>query len=98
MKMYKRLILTYIVKYHRVDFGLLIAELRMTEVQIAELVSELKSEGFITVKDQRYELSTLGKEQAFSIWNEWSVYNDEKREKTGQKFEWDYLYIPANMI
>ena len=68
--MYKRLILTYIDKYHRVDFGLLIAELRMTEVQIAELVSELKSEGFITVKDQRYELSTLGKEQAFSIWNE----------------------------
>ena len=49
------------------------------------------------MKDQRYELSTLGKEQAFSIWNEWSVYNDEKREKTGQKFEWDYLYIPANM-
>ena len=42
MKMYKRLILTYIDKYHRVDFGILIAELRMKEFQISELVSELK--------------------------------------------------------
>ena len=48
MKMYKRLLLTYINKYNRLDLSALAEELRMTEWQIAEIVSSLKKNGFFT--------------------------------------------------
>lgn len=97
MKMYKRLLLTYIDKYHRLDFAVLTEELRMTEWQIAEIVSSLKKDGFVTVKNQQYELSKRGKEWVFPIWNDWSIYYPEE-EKKQSEFVWDYLYIPSNMI
>ncbi len=41
MKMYKRLLLTYINKYNRLDLSALAEELRMTEWQIAEIAVEI---------------------------------------------------------
>lgn len=98
MKMHKRLLLTYIDKYHRLDLAVLTAELRMTEWQITDMVSTLRKDGLVIIENQRYELSQKGKEWAFPIWNEWSVYNEENAMKKQQKFQWDYLYIPENMI
>lgn len=65
MKMYKRLLLTYINKYNRLDLSALAEELRMTEWQIAEIVSSLKKNGFFTVNNQKYELSEKEKSGHF---------------------------------
>ena len=98
VKMYKRLLLTYINKYNRLDLSALAEELRMTEWQIAEIVSSLKKNGFFTVNNQKYELSEKGKKWAFQVWNDWSVYYQEEEWKKQKEFVWDYLYIPENMI
>lgn len=98
MELYKRLVLTYINKYHRLDLTILTKELRMTEYQIAELVSSLRNDGYVSVENQCYEVSEKGKDQVFPVWNEWSVFVQEEREKKQQEFEWDYLYIPEKMV
>lgn len=98
MKMYERLLLTYIDKYNRLDFVVLTEELGMTEWQIAEIVNSLKKNGFVTVKNQRYEVSKRGKVWVFPMWNDWSVYYQEEERKKQSEFIWDYLYIPSNMI
>lgn len=59
-------------------------ELRMTEWQIAEIVSSLKKNGFFTVNNQKYELSEKGKKWAFPVWNDWSVYYQEEEWKNGR--------------
>lgn len=98
MEMHKRLLLTYMDKYHRLDMTALTTELRLTEWQIADMVSTLRKDGLVTIEDQRYELSQKGKEWAFHFWNEWSIYQKEDSMEKQTKFEWDYLYIPQNMV
>lgn len=98
MKMYERLLLTYINKYHRLDFSVLTSELKMADWQIAQIVSSLKENGFVRMENQRYEVSEQGQEWIFPMWNDWSVYYQEEEWEKTSEFVWDYLYIPENMI
>lgn len=93
MKMYKRLLLTYIHKYNRVDFGLLCGELQMSESQIADILYGLWQAGYIQGVGNEYLLTESGRKWAFSIWNDWSAF---KAEEERQQFHWDALYIPKD--
>lgn len=93
MKMYKRLLLTYIEKYKRVDFGLLCGELKMSEGQIADIIYSLWQSGYVQSTGSEYALTESGRKWAFSFWNDWSVCQAEGKK---QQFQWDALYIPED--
>lgn len=96
MKMYKRLLLTYFAKYKMIDTSLLSRELHLSETQITDAVYELCKIGYLQIKKDQFILTDLGKRWAFDYWNVWSRY--ENRMKETSSFEWDYLYIPENMV
>mgnify|MGYP004635846419 FL=1 len=98
MKIYKRILMTYIDKYQRLDLDMLTEEMRLTETQIVDIVYSLIEEGFIYMKDHKYKISEKGKNFVFPTWNEWSFCSDKERGNTEKNFTWDYLYIPKNMI
>ena len=47
MEIYKRLLMTYIDKYKRLDLDMLTEEMRLTETQIVDIVYSLIEEGFV---------------------------------------------------
>lgn len=96
MKMYKRLLLTYINKYHRIDTAILAQEMCMDENQIIDIVYSLYHEGYFSIENNMYMLTASGKEWILPTWNDWSQYKETFDKK--QEFQWDYLYIPKNMI
>lgn len=93
--MHKRMILTFIDKYHRIETALLSKELSLSQTQIMEIVFNLKEEEYIKVMEYGYLMITeKGKEFVFPTWNAFSKYIVE--ENVAEKFSWDYLYIPFN--
>ena len=97
MKIYKRLILTYIAKYRTLDTMLLSKELSMTEEQIINIAYSLRDEGYFNVKNQEYSITEQGKMLIFPMWNDWSIFMQDN-DKKQHEFQWNYLYIPQNMI
>ena len=97
MKIYKRLILTYIAKYRTLDTMLLSKELSMTEEQIINIAYSLRDEGYLNVKNQEYSITEQGKMLIFPMWNDWSIFMQDN-DKKQHEFQWNYLYIPQNMI
>lgn len=98
MKMYKRLFLTYINKYSRLDMEVLSQELSMSEHQVVDMAYSLKEQGYFEVKDGKYLVTPKGKEWVFPMWNDWSRFGQKPEEETETEFCWDYLYIPENML
>lgn len=98
MKMYKRLLLTYVDKYARLDMEMLSKELNMTEQQIVDIAYTLKEQDYFEIKDGRYLVTNKGKRWVFPWWNDWSAYKTDNDEKPEAEFFWDYLYIPENML
>lgn len=60
MEIYKRLLMTYIDKYKRLDLDMLTEEMRLTETQIVDIVYSLIEEGFVYMKDHKYKISEKG--------------------------------------
>lgn len=96
--MYKRLLLTYLDKYKRLDTQILEKELKISEQQIVDMVYSLKKEGYIDRLEGAYLVTEEGRKWTFPIWNEWSDFYGAGSEVEGVEFVWDYLYIPQNMI
>lgn len=94
MKIYKKLILSYIDKYHEIDYQLLKMEFGVQIKQIVAWLEQLKDDGYIIWKDRRFYLTDLGEVEKPKIWNEFSRYIS--KEKPGTVFDWDFLYIPSN--
>lgn len=65
MEIYKRLLMTYIDKYKRLDLDMLTEEMRLTETQIVDIVYSLIEEGFVYMKDHKYKISEKGKNLYF---------------------------------
>lgn len=95
MKMYKRLLLTFIDKYNDVQLNILSKEMRMSRMQIMDIIYSLWADKYFYIEDSKYILTASGKEYIFPMWNEWSsAYMDNEKEE----FNWDYLYIPNDML
>lgn len=97
MKIYRRLILTYIDKYKTLDSMLLAKEFSMTEEQIINIAYSLRDAGYLNVQNQEYTITEQGRRLIFPMWNDWSIFFQDNHEKQ-HDFQWNYLYIPPNMI
>lgn len=94
------LILSYVYKYHRIDYQELQEELHMPMEDIAALVMELYKQEYIgygSGKRRRNALQVTEKaeEKYIRDWDRWTADGKEKRDKEeGEEFPVNILHVP----
>lgn len=93
MKAYQSLLLAYIDTYQTIDYDLLAEEFHVTARQIMNWMGQLKADGYIEMKNQRFYVTPSGKERKSVSWKSF-VSGAEKSEE--ECFKWNDLYIPED--
>lgn len=94
MEVYKRMVLTYIKKYGKIDFDILSSELRVPVNSLVEIADDLLVKEYIKSVNREIILTDKGVEATYSTWN--GITIDE--EKLELQFRWDELYIPEKFL
>lgn len=92
MKLYKKIILTYVDKYKDVNFDILSKELNVPLINLVEIVQELVMDDYLKCQNRTFFLTEKGKTEIFASWN--AIFVTEKEEEDKEDFVWDELYIP----
>lgn len=95
MEVYKRMMLTYIKKYGKIDFDILSSELRIPINSLVEIVDDLLVKEYIKSVNREIMLTDKGLAETYSTWNG-IVLNEE--ESIELQFQWDELYIPEKFL